>query len=318
MGVGAYEDKKTGDAVKAKGYIEPVEVEKEEKPKKPAGKRGRPAVKKADAVEEPAVEKSPEDFEAIDVPEFDGTTQKQLDDVKATMKKLAKQYKEGNKSVVADLKDLTVKKKELEAQLEDEVGSLQEDVSGGIDPEVQEVAEKLAAEIHKLDTVTHGIKDADDYKERYRMVLGNVNKYAAELKALTNEKGGVEDNNLQESKTLKKNLLVERFQKIANINTSLLKEDIDPDDIEFLEDELMEDFIDETQLYKDPEVIKALHEYNNAESIVLGKIKKAIDKTGLLGKDPEWEEFKVSDASVAGIEGLKDALKYLEIRINGV
>lgn len=79
----------------------------------------------------------------------------------------------------------------------------------------------------------------------------------------------------------------------------------------------MEDFIDETQLYKDPEVIKALHEYNNAESIVLSKIKKAIDKTGLLGKDPEWEEYKVSETSAAGIQGLKDALQYLEIHING-
>ena len=46
-----------------------------------------------------------------------GTVQKELDDVKAKMKELAKKYSSGDKSVVATLKDLTAKKKELEKEL---------------------------------------------------------------------------------------------------------------------------------------------------------------------------------------------------------
>lgn len=53
-----------------------------------------------------------------------GTIQKELDDVKAKMKELAKQYSAGDKSVVSTLKDLTAKKKALESELEDAVAKI--------------------------------------------------------------------------------------------------------------------------------------------------------------------------------------------------
>jgi DNA repair exonuclease SbcCD ATPase subunit len=61
------------------------------------------------------------DIDDDDLDEGIAKTQKAHGLVVAKMKELAKQYKAGDKSVIAQLKDLTAKKKQLEKQLEKDV-----------------------------------------------------------------------------------------------------------------------------------------------------------------------------------------------------
>ena len=71
-----------------------------------------------------------------DIEEGFGKTKKAYDLVVAKMKELAKVYKAGDKSVIDQLKDLTAKKKKLEAMLDNEAG----DIGAGqeLDPNVSE------------------------------------------------------------------------------------------------------------------------------------------------------------------------------------
>ena len=80
-----------------------------------------------------------------------GTIQKELDDVKAKMKELAKQYSAGDKSVVSTLKDLTAKKKALESELEDAVAKIGagQEYEGEVD-EVVQLDEIKAGEFAKI------------------------------------------------------------------------------------------------------------------------------------------------------------------------
>ena len=65
-----------------------------------------------------------------------GKTKKAYDLVVAKMKELAKVYKAGDKSVIDQLKDLTAKKKKLEAMLDDEAGGI--GAGQELDPNINE------------------------------------------------------------------------------------------------------------------------------------------------------------------------------------
>ena len=69
------------------------------------------------------VKESIEDFEDLNEASLN-KLYKDLAKVQMKMKELAKKYKDGDKSVVPELKKLTSQKKKLEAQIEDEVGML--------------------------------------------------------------------------------------------------------------------------------------------------------------------------------------------------
>ena len=125
-----------------------------------------------------------------------GKTKKAYDLVVSKMKELAKQYKAGDKSVINQLKDLTAKKKKLEAMLDNEAGDIGagQELDSSID-EATDLYDRNGIQITRFSGGKRGLMVQINYGGKYIHVPAD--EFATLARAMQSVIGDIRDMTLQ-------------------------------------------------------------------------------------------------------------------------